>query len=186
MEISSAWLAAILGQAAWVGVVGCHGTPKDARPISPSLIVIGLIVLTSGAFTRGWEFFSYLIGVLSGTEPMRQGDGWMGLTFVALIFGALGGYFIWEIKESTNSGTDETPIPLEEEQEEEETISEEEWLEEERKIEEERERALKQEREKAWWRQEEDWMLEDHYDPDNEHDTSMDYGIGEDTFDEEE
>ena len=100
MEISSAWLAAILGQAAWAGVVGCPVTPKDARPISPSLIVIGLIVVTSGAFIKGWEFFSYLIGVISGTESMRQGDGWIGLTFVALIFGALGWYFIWEVRES--------------------------------------------------------------------------------------
>lgn len=75
-------------------------TPKDTEPYSPGVIFVALAILFTGTWIKGWEFFSYLIGVISGTEPMRRGDGWIGLTFVALIFGALGWYFIWEMWES--------------------------------------------------------------------------------------
>ena len=68
-----------------------------------------------------------------------------------------------------------------------ETVSEEEQLKREKEWEEEEERRRKiLEEEEGPMESWEDWGPDDHYDPDNEHDTSMDYGIGEDIFDKEE
>ena len=158
------WLDGIAGKP--------HKPQSGGKPWQPrhGLIITGACLMAVVWLYKCWEFVA----------SVGPNDGWFGLALATLIFGLVGWYCVWEIKESIKDAArerhgDEEDGSLglrrsEEEEEQQarepEKVYEEEertYEEEERILEEERERILEQEMmsDEEMQRLEEDAMYED-------------------------